>query len=156
MADSASYADCEQRVAAQRSRWERANEHVAALKSRGGGDTARRKNENILRISRSKPGRRPVEIGSSLPGPGRRRVGLESHRPGRAWAHDSKVSRAGPWYGLGRARSARPGSAPPARVGPPTRTDPRIQCIGFFQIENIAKRDLKRDISAIFVRNEMS
>ena len=57
-------------------------------------------------------------IGNSLAGPGRRRVGLEYHRPVRAWARDlQKITR---WAGrgLGQAPSARPGSTPPQRVGP--------------------------------------
>ena len=62
MADSASYADCRERATPQRSRGARANEHAAASRPRGGGDTARRNNENILRISRARPGRRPVRL----------------------------------------------------------------------------------------------
>ena len=62
MADCASYADCRERATLQRSRGARANEHVAASKPRGGGDTARRNSENILRISRARPGRRPVRL----------------------------------------------------------------------------------------------
>ena len=46
----------------QRSRGARANEHVVASKPRGGGDTARRNSENIMRISRARPGRRPVRL----------------------------------------------------------------------------------------------
>ena len=51
--------------------------------------------------------------------------------------------------------SAQPGSAPPARVGP-TRKDPwiLIKCwILHVIFESITKRDMKRDKSAIFVRN---
>ena len=61
------------------------------------------------------------EIGNSLAGSGRRRVGLKSHRPSRAWARDLKISRAGPgagWAGRGRPRPARPHLrelAPPAK-----------------------------------------
>ena len=60
------------------------------------------------------------EIRNSLAGPSRRRVGLESHRPGRAWARDLKTSRrAGPapdWAGRGR-----PG---PPRLGPTCKSWP--------------------------------
>ena len=67
-------------------------------------------------------GQTTSEIGNSLAGPGRRRVGLESHRPGRAWARDLKISRAGPgagWAGRGRpgpARSDLRELAPPAKT----------------------------------------
>ena len=63
-------------------------------------------------------GQTTSEIGNSLAGPDRRRVGLESHRPGRAWARDfDNITRlAG--CGLGQAPSARPGSTPLPRVGP--------------------------------------
>ena len=53
-------------------------------------------------------GQTTSEIGNSLAGPGRRRVGLESHRPGRAWARD--IENPNRWAGLGQARSAPPGS----------------------------------------------
>ena len=46
-----------------------------------------------------------------MAGPGRRRVGLEYHRPGRAWARDLKIAPAGP--GAGWARRGRPGPARP-------------------------------------------
>ena len=51
-----------------------------------------------------------IEIGNSLAGPDRRRAGLESPRPGRAWARDfENITR---WAGreLGQAPSARLGS----------------------------------------------
>ena len=95
------------------------------------------------------------EIGNSLTGPGRRRVGLESHRPGRAWARDfGKITR---WAGrgLGQAPSTRPGSTPPPRVGPPAKIV-GFEILHFSEFENITKRDIKRDISAVFVRNGMS
>ena len=60
--------------------------------------------KNILRITRARPGRRPVR--------------LESHRPGRARARDWKNITRWAGCGLGQARSARPGSTPPPRVGP--------------------------------------
>ena len=153
--DSGSYADWRERATPQGSRWARANEQVAASKPRGGGDTARRKSENILRISRTRPGRRVSEIGNSLAGPGRRRVGLESHRPGRAWARDLKVSPAGPgagWTSRGRPRPARPHLrelAPPAKIV-------GFEALDFLQFESITKRDIKRGISATLVRNEVS
>ena len=67
MADSSSYADFGQRATSQRSRWARANEHVAASKPRGGRNTARRKSENILRISCARPSRRPVRLETRWP-----------------------------------------------------------------------------------------
>ena len=73
------------------------------------------------------------EIGNSLAGPGRRRVGLESHRPGRARARDfENITR---WTGrwLGQATSAWPGSTSPPRVGP-TRKNRWKRNIGFFGI----------------------
>ena len=106
-----SHADCGQRATSQRSRWARANEHVAASKPPGGGDLARRKSENIMKISRARPGRRPVR--------------LETHWPGRAdvaWDWNltdlvglgpviMKISPAGP--GAGWARRRRLGPARP-------------------------------------------
>ena len=106
----------------QRSR-ARANEHVAAAKPRG-GDTARRNSENILRISRARPGRRPVRLETRWRG-----------RADVAWDWNLtdlvglgpvilKVSPAGPGAGwarrrrLGQAPSAGPGSTPPPRVDP--------------------------------------
>lgn len=62
------HADCEQRAAAQRDRWARAEEHVVALKFRGGGATAQRKSNTNLRISRARPGGRPVRLESRGPG----------------------------------------------------------------------------------------
>ena len=67
MADSASYAGCRERATSQRSRGARADEHVAASKPRGGDTAARRNIENILRISRARPGRRPVRLETRWP-----------------------------------------------------------------------------------------
>ena len=67
MADSASYADCRERATPQRSRGARTIEHVAASKPRRGGDAARRNSENIVRISRARPGRRPVRLETRWP-----------------------------------------------------------------------------------------
>ena len=117
------YADCGQRAISQRSHWPRANDHVAASKPRG-GDTARRNSENILRISRARPGRRPVRLETRWRG-----------RADVAWDWNLtdlvglgpvilKVSPAGPGAGwarrrrLGQAPSAGPGSTPPPRVDP--------------------------------------
>ena len=68
MADSASYAYGAQRAVAQRKRWAQADEDVAATKPRGGGETAPGISENIMRISRARPGRRPVRLESRGPG----------------------------------------------------------------------------------------
>ena len=112
MADSALYADCGQRATSQTSRWARTNEQVVASKPRG--DTARRKSENILRNATGHAGQTTSEIGNSLAGPGRRRLGLESHRPVRAWARDFENTTRWAGRGLGRP----PGSTPPPGVGP--------------------------------------
>ena len=63
---------------------------------------------------------------------------------------------------LGRARAG-PGAVGPARLDPtseswppPAKTVGFEMILGFLQFENITKRDIKRDISAVFVRNEMS
>ena len=56
-------------------------------------------------------GQTTSEIGNALAGPDRRRVGLESHTPGRAWARDLKISPAGPGAGG-------PGAVGPARLSP--------------------------------------
>ena len=110
IAVSSSHTDCRQRATSQRSHRARANEHVASSKTRGGGDSERRNSENIRRISRARPGRRPVRLETRLrAGPTSR--GLESHRPRRAWARDLKISPAGP--GAGWARRGRPGPARP-------------------------------------------
>ena len=96
-------------------------------------------------------GQTTSEIGNSLAGPGRRRVGLESHRPGRAWARDFENITRWAGRGLGQAPSARPASTPPPRVGPPAKIV-GFEILDFLEFESITKRD----ISAIFVRNGMS
>ena len=111
MADSASYADCTERASPQRNRGARANEHVAASKPPGEDSTKKERKCSENRTCQA--GQTTSEIGNSLAGPGRRRVGLEIHRPGRAWALNiENISR---WAGrgLGQAPSARPGSTPP-------------------------------------------
>ena len=122
IADSASYTDCRERATPPKSRGARANEHVAASKPRGGGDTARRNSENIQRISRARPGRRPVRLETRWPG-----------RPDVAWDWNLtdlvglapvilKISPAGP--GAGWARRRRPGPARPhlRELAPPAKT----------------------------------
>ena len=94
-------------------------------------------------------GQTTSEIEKSMAGPGRRRVGLESHRPGRAWACDFENITG--WAGrrLGQARLARPRSAPLAKtVG--------FELRDFLQLKNLTKRDIKRDISAILVSYKRS
>ena len=85
--------------------------------------------ENLM----GQAGQTTSEIGNSLAGPGRRRVGLESHRPGRAWARDFENITRWAGRGLGQAPSARPGSTPPPRVGP-TRKNRWVRNIGFFTV----------------------
>ena len=68
MADSASYADCRERATPQGSRGAWANEHVVAASKPRGGDTARKNSENTVRISRARPGRRPVRLETRWPG----------------------------------------------------------------------------------------
>ena len=149
MADSASYVYRRERATPPRSRGAQANEYVAASKPRG--DTARKNSENIPRIT-DQAGQTTSELGNSLVGPGRRRVGLESHRPGRAWARDLENITSAGWARRRRLGPARPhfrGLAPPAKaVG--------LEIMDFLEFENITKRGIKRDISAIFVRNGMS
>lgn len=67
-ADSASYADCRRRAAAERHAQARANEHFAVSKPRGGGDSTRRKSEEVCRISPARPGRCPLRLESRGPG----------------------------------------------------------------------------------------
>ena len=66
-----------------------------------------------------------------------------------------KIPPAGP--GAGWARRRRHGPAPPhlRELAPPAKTV-GFEILDFFQFENITKRGIKRDISAIFVRNGMS
>ena len=140
MADSASYADCRERATPQRSRGARASEHVAASKPRGGGDTARRNSKKKSENLTGQAGQTTSEIGNSLAGPGRRRVGLESHRPGWAWARDFENITRWAGRGLGQALSARPGSTPHPRVGPTVKTV-GFEIFDFLEFENITKRD---------------
>ena len=80
------------------------------------------------------------EISMSRARSGRRRVKFEYRRPGRAWARDLKIFRARPGARLperglpgAQARCARPGLAPPGRVGP-TRKDPWINNTSKYRI----------------------
>ena len=82
-------------------------------------------------------------------------MGLESHRLGRAWARDFENIMDWAGRGLGQVPSARPGSTPPPRVDPPAKIV-GFEILDFLEFENITKRDIKRDVSAIFVRNGMS
>ena len=115
MADSASYADCKEGATPQRSRGARANEHVTPSKPRG--DTARTNSENILRISRARPGRRPVRLETCWPG--RAHVAWD-------WNLTDQVG-LGPvirkYHPLGRARVG-PGAVGPARLDPTSESWP--------------------------------
>ena len=66
-----------------------------------------------------------------------------------------KISPAGP--GVGWARLLRLGPAGPhlRELAPPAKTV-GFEILDFLEFENITKREIKRDISAIFVRNGMS
>ena len=132
MADSASYADCGQRVAAQRhplGAGERARCRLGILRRRRHSAKIERKySENLT----GQAGQTAFEIGISRAGPGRRRVRLESHRSGRVWARDLK------YHPLGRARAG-PGAVGPARLDPTSESWPHPQKpldlnIGFFTI----------------------
>ena len=98
---------------------------------------ARRNSENSENLT-GQAGQTTSEIGNSLAGQGRRRVGLKSHRPGRAWARDFEniTRRAG--RGLGQAPLARPGSTPPPRVGPPAKIV-GFEILDFLEFENISR-----------------
>ena len=123
MADSASYAGCRERATPQRSRGARANKHVASSKPRGGGGTAARRNsENILRISRARPGRRPVRLETRWPG-----------RADVAWDWNLtdlvglgpvilKISPAGPGAGWARRRRLDPARLHLRELTPPAKT----------------------------------
>ena len=111
-----------------------------------------KKERNIMRTSRARPGGRPVRWETRLPG--RRRVGSEYHRPGRAWARELKISRARP--GAGWARRGRPGPARPhlRKLAPYAKTL-EFEILDYLQFENITKRDMTRDTSDLFVRKEI-
>ena len=98
-------------------------------------------------------GQTTSEVVNSLVGPGRRRVGLKSHRPGRTWVSELKISPAGPGAGWARRGRPRPARSHLRELAPPAKTVGfEILVLDFLQLENITKRDIKRDISDIFVR----
>lgn len=77
--DSASYTGCGQQATAQSNRWARANEHVAASKARGGGDTAQTKSEAEYPENPGKAGQTTNEIEISPAGPDGRHVRLKCY-----------------------------------------------------------------------------
>ena len=95
------------------------------------------------------------ENGNSLAGPGRRRLGLESHRPGRAWARDLKISPAGPGAGCARRRRLGPARSNLRESAPPAKTV-GLKILDFLEFVIKFGNTTKRDISAVFVRNRMS
>ena len=111
--------------------------------------------KNILRISRARPGRRPVRLETRWPG-----------RADVAWDWNItdlvglgpvilKISPAGPGAGWARRRRLGPARPHLREWAPPAKTV-GFEILDFLEFENITKRDIKRDISAIFVRNGMS
>ena len=98
---------------------------------------------------------------------------LETRWPGRAdvsWDWDLsdlvglglvilKVSPAGPGAGWARRRRLGPARPHLRELAPPAKTV-AVEILYFLQFENITKgdtkRDIKRDVSAIFGRNGMS
>ena len=157
MADSASYADCRVRATPPKSRGARANEHVAASKPRGGGDTARSNSENILENPTGQAGQTTSEIGNSLAGPSRRRGDWNLTDLVGLGPVILKISPAGPGAGWARCRRLGP-AIPHLRELAPLAKNVGFEISDFLEFENITKRDIKRDISAtpsIVVRNGM-
>ena len=66
-----------------------------------------------------------------------------------------KISPAGPGAGWARRRRLGPARPHLRELAPPAKTVV-FETLDFFQFEKITKRDIKRDISAISVRNGMS
>ena len=66
-----------------------------------------------------------------------------------------KISPAGPGAGWARRRRLGPARSHLRELAPPAKTV-GFEILDFLQFENITKRDIKRDISAVFVRNGMS
>ena len=66
-----------------------------------------------------------------------------------------KISPAGPGAGWARRRRLGPARPHLRELAPPAK-NVAFEILDFVQFENITKRDIKRDISAIFVRNGMS
>ena len=73
------------------------------------------------------------EIGNSLAGPGRRRAGLESHRPGRSWARDFENTTRWAGHGLGQATSARPARPHLLELVPPAKKNVGLEILDFLQ-----------------------
>ena len=94
-------------------------------------ETARRNSENIMRISRARPGRRPVRLETRWRG--RADVAWDCNLAGLVGLGPVilKISPTGPGAGC-QAPSARPSSTPPPRVGP-ARKNRWISSIGFFR-----------------------
>ena len=109
------------RATSQRSRGARANKHVAASKPRE--DTAARRNsENILIISRARPGRRPVRL--ETPWPGRADVAWDWNLPDLVGLGlvILKISPAGPGAGWARRRRLGPARPHLRELSPPAKT----------------------------------
>ena len=66
-----------------------------------------------------------------------------------------KISPVGPGTGWARRRRLGPARPHLRELTPPAKTV-GFEISDFLEFENITKRDIKRDISAIFVRNGMS
>ena len=142
-----------ERATSQRSRGARANEHVAATKPRR-GDPGRRNSETSLRIARARPGRRPERLETRWRG-----------QADVAWDWNLtdlvgfgpvilKISPAGPGTGWARRRRLDPAQPHLRELAPPAKTGGKV--LIFLEFESITKRDIKRDISATFVKNGMS
>ena len=147
MVDSASYTDCRERATPQGSRGAWANEHVVAASKPRGGDTARKNSENTVRISRARPGRRPVRLETRWRG-----------RADVAWDWNLtnlvglgpvilKISPAGPGAGWARRRRLGPARPHLREMAPPAKTV-GFEILDFLEFGN----NTKRDISGIFDR----
>ena len=154
MASSASYADCRERATSDIGHGARSNEHVTPSILRGGGDITRKQPKYSANLT-GQAGKTTGEIGNMLSRPGGRHEGVKSHRPGRAWARDLKISPSGPgtgWARRGRPRPTRPHNrkwAPPAK----TVGFDMLDCLPF-EYSYVTERDIKLGITAIIVRNE--
>ena len=118
-------------------------------------ETARRNSENILRISRARPCRRPVRLETRWLG--RADVAWDWNLPDLVGLGlvILEISPAGPGAGWARRRRLGPARPHLRELAPPAKTV-GFEMLDFLQFGNITKRDIKRDISAIFVRNGMS
>ena len=110
-------------------------------------ETARRNSENIQRISRARPGRRPVRLETRWRG-----------QADVAWDWNLtdlvglgpvilKISPLGPGAGWARRRRLGPARPHLRELAPPAKTG-GIEILDFSEFENITKRDIKRDMSA--------